>query len=97
VPSLIVVRWGLLALGIAALLATTVLYGVLVRRPLNAWLRLAERSTGAPVRLPRPLGVVLDSEALLRAWHGLWAVLFLALWWYLGTASGAAHWAALTS
>jgi hypothetical protein len=92
-----IVRVALLAFGILALLGATVLFGFLVRQPIRAWMRLSDRVTGAPVRLPRALGVLLHNEPLLRAWQGLWGLVFLGLWWYLGTPGGVARWAALAS
>lgn len=95
--ELTVVRAILLLFGVFAFLGATVLFDLLVRRPWRAYLRLAERMTGKPVVIPGRLGVFLDSEPLMRAWNGVWAVVFLALWWYLGTAAGAARFAALFS
>ena len=90
-------RWLLFAFGLVGLLASTLLFDLFVRRPMHAWLQLNERLAGKPVRLPRPLGFVLEREVLLRAWQAVCAVVLLALWWYLGTAAGAARWAALAS
>lgn len=92
-----ILRVALLAFGMFALLGATVLFGGLVRPPIRAWIRLSERVTGAPVRLPRALGVLIHSEPLLRAWQGSWALAFLRLWWCLGAPSGVARWAALAS
>jgi len=90
-------RWLLFAFGVVGLLAATLFYDPMVRRPIRAWLQLNERLAGKPVRLPRPLGFMLQREPLHRAWQAVWAVVFLAVWWYLGTAAGAARWAALAS
>lgn len=95
--SLFALRCILLAFGVLGLLAATVLFEVLVRRPIRAWLRLNERLAGRANRVPRPLAIMLDSEPLLRAWQGLCAVVLLVLWWYLGTAGGVAWWASLAA
>ena len=95
--SLVALRYILLAFGILGLLAATVLFDLLVRRPIRAWLRLNERLAGRANPVPRPFAIMLNSEPLLRAWQGLCAVVLLVLWWYLGTPDGVAWWAALAS
>jgi len=71
-----------------------VLFEPLIGRPLRAWLRFNERLTGAPVRLSGPLAL-FGNDRLLRLWQGIWGVVFLVGWWYLGTPGGIARWAGL--
>ena len=95
--SLSTFRSILLVLGIVGLLAATVLFNLLVRRPINAWLRLNERVAGRPNPVPRPVATLINSDPLLRAWQGFCALVLLAVWWYLGTAAGASWWAGLAT
>ena len=92
--SLAIVRWVLLALSVVALLGATVLFRPLYAATVRPWLRLNERALGGrPPELPPALARVVRDGRLLRAWQLLWAVLFLAAWWYLGTTAGARAWA----
>ena len=76
-------RWVLLASAVFNLAASTILWRPIFR-PLNTRWWGWFRARGAEVPS------ILADERLQRAWGGLSAILFLAFWWYLGTAEGAA-------
>lgn len=84
------VRGIALAFGFLGLLSGTVLFP-LVRRSVYGWLQMAER-VGGPRASGRPAGLtrLLQNAILLRAWQLFCAAAGFALWWYLGTANGAA-------
>jgi hypothetical protein len=95
--SLVAIRWTLLALAAVALLSATILYWPLYNATVRPWLRLAERAHGGPVALPAVVRLLFTNERVQRAWHLLWAALFVAGWWYLGTPAGERAWAALAA
>ena len=79
-----------LVFAVSALLAGTILFP-LVRRVVQAWLRMGKRLAG-PRASPPPalLTQALASDVILRGWQLMCAAIALAFWWYLGTAHGAA-------
>jgi len=83
-----------LAFGVAALLVGTVLFPI-AQRMLHGWLQMAQRLAGPEASTP-PARVthVLENPIVLRAWQFVCAAIGLGLWWYLGTAHGAAFVAA---
>jgi hypothetical protein len=79
-----------LAFGIGGLLAGTVLFPFM-RRFVPAWLQMAQRLAGPQAgERPAVFTRFLASAAVLRAWQLVCAAIGLGLWWYFGTASGAA-------
>jgi hypothetical protein len=95
--ALSAIRWFLLVASIVTFLTGTVLYWPMRRHILDQYFRLSARLGGRPVRFPPPLVFLLDHEWLGRAYHLCFAGLLLGVWWYLGTAAGAAHWAQWTA
>ena len=90
IVSISTVRGFVLAFAVGALLSGTVLFSLL-RRLLREWIQSAQRVTsprasGTPSRVMR----VVDNDGYLRAWQFVCAAAGFLLWWYLGTANGAA-------
>jgi hypothetical protein len=79
----------LLGFSILAFLTATILDGVMMRLFIAPWLRMNERMTGGPVRLPRFLAVMIERRWMRSAYHLVFAAVLLAGWWYLGTPDGA--------
>ena len=79
--AIAIVRWALLLSAVGALLQATVLYGWFRRRMLDPWLAANARA-GAPIS-PR-----LRDDRMHRAWAVGMAIIFIALWWFLGTPTG---------
>ncbi|HET7459250.1 MAG TPA: hypothetical protein VFJ74_16490 [Gemmatimonadaceae bacterium] len=90
-PPINVVRWVLLAMGIFGVLAGTVLFRVIYAATIEPYLRLAER-LGRPLPRTGPVGAMFRNHKLLRAWNLVFGLVYIALWWYLGTHAGAAMW-----
>ena len=84
-----ILRWMPLAFGILAFLTATILDGVMMRLFIAPWLRMNERMTGGPVKLPRFLAAMLQQRWMRSAYHLAVAAVLLAGWWYLGTPDGA--------
>ena len=72
----------LLIASITAVLQATVLNGWVQRAIFDRWLATAERISGTAARRPFP-----DPRAA-RIFPLFMAAVFLAMWWYLGTAAG---------
>jgi hypothetical protein len=78
-----IIRWVLLASALLNILQATLLFDFFERRVFQPWFSLSERVGG---RVPE----VMRDKRMHRIWPILMAVVFLGLWWYLGTADGVA-------
>jgi hypothetical protein len=94
-PSVSLVRVLLLVMSVLTLLSATVLDGLMMRYVVQPMLQLGERVGGAAVRPPGPMAFMLERPWARRLYNLLFAALLLTAWWYLGTAPGAARWAAM--
>jgi len=76
------IRIVLLVAMLTAVLQATVLHGWIQRTLFDRWAALGERLGQSPPTRPFP------DPRLTRAFPLVMAVVFLALWWYLGTQAG---------
>ena len=75
-------RWFLLVGIVANLLQATILFEWFQRAIVGRWAAMAER-------MGRPLPALILNRRAQRAFLLLNAVVFLAIWWFLGTPKGA--------
>ena len=75
-------RWVLLVGIVANLLQATLLFEWFQRVIVNRWAAMAER-------MGRPLPPLMLNRRLQRAFMILNVVVFFAIWWFLGTPTGA--------
>jgi hypothetical protein len=84
----------LLIFAILTILTATLLDGIMMRYIVRPMLRFAEqRAGGRPVEYPGPMRFLLERTWVRRSYHLLFAIVLLALWWYLGTSAGTAAFA----
>jgi hypothetical protein len=77
-------RWYCLITGLVSVVLSTFLYERIGRPWANAaWRRVAPPGEEIPAFLLNPI--------IQRVWGIVSGVMLLLLWWYLGTADGAAH------
>jgi hypothetical protein len=79
-------RWIMLLAAVTAILQATILFRWVQRNFINRWLALGER-----LGQPAP-PAAFTNERAQRIFPLLMAVVFLALWWYLGTPAGVQWW-----
>lgn len=82
-------RVSLLCLGVLAAATALVLDGVMLRYVLLPLVRFIEANSPQPTRLPPGMRFILDHGWARRAYNATFAVIVLAMWWYLGTTAGA--------
>ena len=81
--AIAVVRWVLLASVLINVLQATLLFHFFERRVFQPWYALTERMGGS-------VPPIMRNERMHRLWPLFIAIVFLGLWWYLGTPSGVA-------
>lgn len=79
-------RTFLLVAGLGGLLFTTLLWP-LGRRALHAYVRLNERVAPGALQKSKFTRAFLN-DRFIRVWNFSFGLLFLAVWWWLGTAGG---------
>jgi hypothetical protein len=78
-----ILRWFILVSVVINILQATILFEVFERWFIRPWFDMNERAGG---RVP----AIIRDERVHRFWALFMAVLFSAIWWYLGTPAGAA-------
>jgi hypothetical protein len=81
--NITLIRWVLLALAALAFLHATILFDFFEKHFFERWVALSERR-GA--QIPS----FMRGRSVHRAWAATSAILFAALWWFLGTPAGIA-------